>query len=625
MGVSFVDQSQNGSEVLADDATWIRGAHTFKFGYQYSRYFYNDNSLSDAGRFTFTPRSTDLPGFDSSTGHAFASFLLGAVNNASHGISGISSAFRQPYHEFYFSDDWKATPKLSVNYGLRWGIIPPFFERTGRMSEVNLTTPNPGADNIPGALVFASKGQRFNDTYYKLIGPRFGLAYQFSDKIVVRAGYALTNTPPIANNWGYGGFLNGFNGSDNVTASTSPTGFVDDPSIYLSDPYPAFTATLPNTDPTQLNFQGGVPTTAPDANRPTYVQNYSLTVQYLLPKETVLEVAYVGNKGTRAWGGITAWNQYDGLGSNLLSMGDTLTDPVSAHMQYLPYASFPTNFSVAQALRPWPQYFGVEEQFPYNTNSNYNSLQVTVTKHLTKGLGFMAAYTWSKAIGYVDANGPGAYYATLQDYHNRALERSVTGFNIPHDFKLTWVWQTPVGKGRHWDLHWANPVLGGWQLSAIQHYSSGGSLRISEGDLFIPDGIAPGIRPDIVSGQNLTVGGAASPKNVDINVPTPYLNPAGFASVPQTNDGVPLRVGTAPRELPNVRGPGTAGETFRLEKKFPITSREGTYFGLGMTMTNPFNRHTTYISSTDITSSQFGALLANGGGRTVQLDARFNF
>jgi len=622
MGVGFVDLSQNGSEVLVDDATWIRGAHTFKFGYQYSRYFYNDNSLSDGGNFTFTPRATDLPGYDASTGHAFASFLLGGANSASHGISGISSAFRQPYHEFYFSDDWKATPKLSINYGLRWGIIPPFFERTGRMSEVNLTTPNPGADNRPGALVFTNN---VNNTYYKLIGPRFGLAYQLSDKIVIRTGYAITNTPPIANNWGYGGFLNGFNGNDNVIAGTSPTGFVDNPSLYLGNPYPAFTQTLPNTDPTQLNYSSTAPTTAPDANRPTYVQNWELTVQYLLPKETVLEVAYVGNKGTRDWGGITAWNEYNGLGSNLLSMGDLLTQPVSAYPQYLPYASFPTNLTVAQALRPYPQYPSVQEQFPYNTNSNYHSLQITATKHLTKGLGFIAAYTWSKAIGYVDQNGPAAYYATLQDYHNRALERSVTSFNIPQNFKLTWVWQTPVGKGRHWDLHWANPFLGGWQMSMIQNYSSGGALAISEGGLLIPDGIAAGIRPDVVAGQNLTLGGAASPKSVDVFNPTPYLNPAGFSLVPQTANGVPLRVGTAPRELPNVRGPGVASETFRLEKKFPITRREGTNFGLGMTMTNPFNRHNTYISSTDITSSQFGMLLAGGGGRTVQLDARINF
>jgi hypothetical protein len=265
----------------------------------------------------------------------------------------------------------------------------------------------------------------------------------------------------------------------------------------------------------------------------------------------------------------------------------------------------------------------VQEQFPYNTNNNYNSLQVTATKHLTKGLGFLAAYTWSKAIGYVDQNGPAAYYATLQDYSNRRLERSVTSFNLPQDFKLTWVWQTPIGKGRRFDLHWANPVLGGWQLSAIQHYSAGGSIAIAEGGLLIPPGIAAGIRPDIVAGQRLTLGGAAS--NVDVNNPTPYLNPAAFAQVPQTSDGLPLRVGTAPRELPNVRGPNSAGETFRLEKKFPITKREGTFFGLGMTMTNPFNRTGRYINSTDITAPDFGALYANGGGHTIQLDGRIEF
>jgi hypothetical protein len=625
MGVGFVDLSQNGSEVLMDDATWIHGAHTFKFGVDYTRYFYNDNSLSDAGSFSFSPRQTDMPGYDASTGNSFASFLMGAVNNAGHGISGISSAFRQPYIESYFSDDWKVTPKLSLNFGLRWGIVQPFSERTGRMSEISLTAPNPGADNQPGALVF---GSQFNNTYYGLIGPRFGFAYQFRNNIVVRGGYAITNTPPIANGWGYGGFLNGFNGSDNVIAGTNPNGFVDDPSIYLSTPYPAFNATLPNTDPTQLNYESTVTTTAPDANRPTYVQNYSLTVQYLLPKETVLEVAYVGNKGTRDWGGQSGssytgggWSEYDGLPSSLLSMGDVLTAPVSQYPQYLPYASFPTDLTVAQALRPWPQYFGVEENFPYNTNSNYNSLQVTATKHLTKGLGFIAAYTWSKMIDYVDNNGPGAYYVVVQDYANRGLERSISSYNIPEDFKLTWVWQTPVGKGRHWDLHWANPFLGGWQLSAIQHYSDGNPVQVTESGLLIPNGIAPNIGPD-VTGQPLTLGGSAN--NVDVFNPTPYLNPAGFSLVPHTADGVPLRVGSAPRYT-NIRGPGIASETFRVEKKFPFTKREGTFFGLGMTMTNPFNRHSPYISSTDVTSSQFGELLAGGGGRTVQLDGRIEF
>jgi len=628
-GVGFVDTSQNGSEVLMDDATWIHGAHTFKFGFVYTRYFYNDNSLSDAGSFHFDPRQTDTPGYDASTGNSFASFLLGAVNNAGHEISGISSAFRQPYIESYASDDWKVNSKLSINLGFRWGIVPPFYERTNRMSMVDLNVKDPGAGNHTGALVFTRNfpgailspfGNRLNSTYYGLLGPRFGFAYMLNNKMVIRGGYAITNTPPIANGWGYGGFLNGFNGSDPVVAGTSPTGFVDNPSIYLSQPYPAFTGTLPNTDPSQYNYCCGVSTTAPNANRPTYVQNWNFGIQYALPKQTVLEVSYVGNKGTRDWGSV--FNQYDALPASMLSMGDVLNQQVSSNMQYLPYAGFPTNLTVAQALRPWPQYFGVTETWPYNTNSNYNSLQVTVTKHLTKGLGFIAAYTWSKDIGYVDNNGPGAYYATVQDYSNRGLERSITMYNTPQDFKLTWVWQTPVGKGRHWDLHWANPFLGGWEFSAIQHYADGGPVQISEGGLLIPNGFAGGIRPDSVAGQSLVLHGM--PSNADVFNPLPYINPAKFSPVTQTSDGMPLRVGTAPRYT-RIRTAGVASESFKIQKKFPITSREGTWFGIGATMTNPFNRHSPYIASTDITSSEFGQVLAGGGGRTVQLDARINF
>lgn len=128
---------------------------------------------------------------------------------------------------------------------------------------------------------------------------------------------------------------------------------------------------------------------------------------------------------------------YNGLPSSLLRLGDVLNEPVSDHPQYLPFPTFDTSLTVAQALRPYPQYGRVDEQFPYNTNSNYNSLQVTVTRHLTSNLGFLAAYTFSKAIGYIDANGPGAYYTSVQDYFNRGLDRSITEFSTPHEFKLT--------------------------------------------------------------------------------------------------------------------------------------------------------------------------------------------
>lgn len=618
MGVGYSDYSPNGSYILQDDLTWIRGQHSFRVGYEYTRYFYNDRALSDAGVFNFSPRATDLPGYLNNTGQAFASFLLGAVNSASHSVVGYSQGFRQPYHGFYAMDDWKLSQKLMVNLGFRWEIIPPFYEVTNRMSEIDLNAPNPEAGSRPGALVFRS---HVNNTYWKEFGPRIGLAYKVSEKMVVRAGYAMTNTPPIANNWGYGAFTFGYNGNVNVPAGTGPTGFVDDPSLYLSQPFPNLKSPLPNKDPSSANFTTGS-TTAPDANRPGYVQNYNFTIQYQLPGQTVLEAAYIGNKGTRVWGGTpgSGFTELDGLPTRLLAMGDVLNDPVSLHPQYLPYAKFPTDQTVSQALRPFPQYYGVEEQFPYNTNSNYNSLQITVTRHLTSGLGFLAAYTFSKAIGYVDSNGPAAYYANAQDYYNRGLERSVTSFNVPQNFKLTWVYDTPFGKGRRWNLHWANPILGGWQLAGIHNYSSGAALAITESGVNIPPGFSSGIRPDVVLGQKQ----ALSYGKVDVQVPTQYLNPAAFVQSPITVNGTPLRVGTAPRFLPNVRGPANLSETFRISKKFYLGA-ESRFFALGATMTNPLKRTVPYINDANVGDSSFGTLLLGGGDRVMQVDARFEF
>jgi hypothetical protein len=407
-----------------------------------------------------------------------------------------------------------------------------------------------------------------------------------------------------------------------LIAGTSPTGFADDPVTYLRNPYPSLQGSLPNTDPNSANTQD-VSTTARDANRPGYTQNYNLTIQFQLPASTVLEVAYIGNKGTRMWGGTpgSGYTDYNGLPSRLLAMGDILNDPVSDHPQFKPYPTFDTSLSVAQALRPYPQYGQVNEQFPYNTNSNYNSLQVTVTRHLTTNLGFLAAYTFSKAIGYVDANGPAAYYTSVQDYFNRKLDRSITEFSTPHQFKLTWVYETPFGKGRRWNLGWANAILGGWQLAGIHNYSSGLPIQVTYSGFTIPVGFAPNIRPDIVSNQ-LTVGGA--PTKTDFSKGTPYLSPAAFAVQPTTSNGVPLRPGTAPRYLPTVRGPHQMREVFRMSKRFYI--REKMFFGIGATADNLFKRTTRDFLGLDIADpSSFGQLVQRGGGRTIQLEGRFEF
>ncbi|MFN7994111.1 MAG: carboxypeptidase regulatory-like domain-containing protein [Bryobacteraceae bacterium] len=611
IGVGSYGASANGSWIINDDVTKIHGKHTFHFGYQYTRYYYNERNFSDSGVYNFSPVQTDLPGFEAQTGNAYASFLLGAASSASHYITDLSDAVRAPYHAAWFHDDWKVTPRLTLNLGLRWEIITPFYETTNRFSYIDLSQPDPAAGNRPGTLVFKN---RPSNTYWGELGPRLGIAYQVSNKMVVRGGYAILNTPPITNGWGYGGFTTGYNATITVAKGTSPTGFADDPAIYLNQPFPGLGYSLPNTNPAAANFVANT-TTAPDANRPGYTQNWNFSIQYELPKQTLIEVAYVGNKGTRLWG----FNALDVLPASRLSMGDTLLNPVSSNPQYIPYSGFPTSLPVSQALLPYPQYYAVNEAYPYNSNSNYTSLQVTATKHLTKDLGFLAAFTWSKTIDYQDSNGAMGY-GVPQDYYNRALERSVAGFNVPISVKLTWSYALPFGKGKKFDLHWANPVLGGWNLTGLQSYQSGLPIIVYQSGLNMPPGFGS-IRPDVIN-SNVSLGGV--PTAVDYSVPTQWINPAAFASVPMTGNGVPLRVGTAPRTLPYLTNPRSMNETFRLAKEFPFLN-ERFHFRVGATAMNPFKRRYAYVVDTTVGDSAFGQVLQDGAFRQVQIDARIEF
>ena len=613
IGVGSYGAAANGSEVLKDEMTKASGKHTFHLGYQYTRYFYNEENYSGSGTFNFSPNQTALPGFTTETGNAFASFLLGTVNSASNNVAALSDGFRGPYHALWIQDDIKLTPKLTINAGFRWEIITPFYERTNRMSYIDLSSPDPAAGGRPGVIRFKN---RPTDTYWGEIGPRFGIAYQVNDRMVVRAGYAMMNTPPTANNWGYGGFTTGYNASISVPAGSSPTGFALDPSMYLSQPFPSLGYTLPDTNPADAHFNASQ-TVSPDANRPGYVQNYNLSIQYLLPAQTVLETAYVGNHGTRLWG----FGAQDVVPATNLALGDTLIEPVSSHPQYIPYAGFPTNNTVAQGMLPYPQYYSVNDFYAYNTSSNYNSLQVTVTKHLTQGFGFLVAYTWSKTMGYQDNGGGSTAGASPQDFFNRKLEYSLASFDQPHNLKLTWNYEVPVGHGRRWDLHWANYVLGGWQISGIQNYASGYPISVNYGAYNLPAGFGQ-IRPDLLSGVPLTLNTTASLK-LDYSVPVQWLNPAAFAVQPLSGNGVPLRVGTAPRNL-NIRGPMTLNETVRASKAFPFLHEKAS-FRIGMTMTNPFKRTYAYVTDSTVGNSGFGQLLEGGASRTLQLDARIDF
>ena len=229
------------------------------------------------------------------------------------------------------------------------------------------------------------------------------------------------------------------------------------------------------------------------------MQNFNFGIQYQLPQNLVLDVTYIGNKGTNLIsGGLDAMNQ---LPVSALRFGDALLQPLSANpaLAPVPYAGF--TGTLAQAMRRFPQYQNVGQYLSNFGISNYHSLQVTATRHFTKGLAILGAYTYSKAIADVVNQVDGGLSA--QDVYNRRLERSVTEFNTPNNFKLTWIAEVPVGRGLLIQpRRCRNAILGGWNLTGIHNYRSGSPLQVTMGG-FRSDALFNGtIRPDWLTGVN---------------------------------------------------------------------------------------------------------------------------
>jgi hypothetical protein len=396
--------------------------------------------------------------------------------------------------------------------------------------------------------------------------------------------------------------------------------FPQDPVLYLHDRYPDFAGTLPNKNPALANNQN-TNYIARDSNRLPYVQNYSFGFEFQLPASSVVEINFIGNKGTRLLApGLDNLNQ---LPVNNLALGDALIDPLSARpgAAPAPYAGF--NGTVAQALRPFPQYQNITQKWPNFGTSDYNSLQISYSRHFTRGLAINGNYTWSKAIGIVDDTGVDGGIQS-QDVFNRLLERSIEAFNVPHNVKLGWIYELPFGPGKHWLASGLmGKVLGGWTVTGVQQYRSGDALQITTSGLrgtaifngaFRPD-LVPGIPIVIDQGQKVVFSTGAG---------TQYLNPAAFAQVPRTANNVPLRLGTAPRYLPSVRGPASFNEDFGLVKKFAFTEQKSLEFRGDFA--NAFNRAGRGNPVTDITSPLFGRITgAQKGPRNIQLGARFVF
>src|SRR5262249_42195270 len=322
--------------------------------------------------------------------------------------------------------------------------------------------------------------------------------------------------------------------------------------------------------------------------------------QFQLPASTVLEMNYIGNKGTHLMA--RGYSDPNGLPFTVTQQyGDLLPRPWSPSSPIpAPYPGFTgTNL---QALRPYPQFTGINDQFPNIGNSNYNALQVQVTRHFHKGLALLAAYTFSKTIGEADN---ALDSESIADQFNRRLERSIINYDYPHFFKLTWIYELPIGPGKAVRVGGlAGRIIGGWQVTANHQVRSGGPISISTGGISNPTGSVA--RPDYVAGQSVVANGDAPINFRGVTGGTAYLNRSAFANPAVFAGGQNLvqRLGTVGPSPPTIRGRYSTSENIGIEKALKMS--EARYVEWRGTFINPFNRHGIGGLITNITDPNFG-------------------
>jgi hypothetical protein len=568
-----------------DDVAWTTGKHTVKAGveYRYMTFPQTGWAVNTGGSFTFADNETAGYGPKGAvlnagiTGNEFASFILGQVNNA-----GFSVPFKympkMKYLSFWGNDDIKLTKNLNITLGLRFDWQGGLYEQYGRFSTFDPSAPNPIGVN--GATIFNSSKANGNSSWN--VGPRIGFAYSFNPKTVIRGGYGMYYAGVQADSWDpypVDGYQtnpvapNNFNGLAPAFYfnGTGPCPATRTQLTTLSVPcgWPAGSITLPpQLRPDVANGGNPVGVDPRTYTMPRY-QNWSVSFQRQLSTNMAIDIAYVGNHGTRLVDGRSSAGVYDNMNpASVLNLGApvlgaTFTSGVCDSNCGGVAAPYPTfSGTVAQALRSWPQYQAINWRFFPFGNSHYNALQAAFERRLSAGLQLKVSYTYSKLMNNGAETGLGSGGPPVQNPSDMSNLYSVSSDDVPHIFSVGWVYQLPFGKGKPIASNASGlleKLIGNWQISGIQSYSSGRPLSIT--------------MPNDLSGYLFNTAKfpnkAGSGKSGNFSNPytDSYLNQGGWS------DPGALQFGDAPRMDANVRGFKYFNEDISIYKD--------TYFGEG--------------------------------------------
>lgn len=437
----------------------VMGSHSLKIGYEYllihteildtnplyGQDTYNGGFSKPTCAQLGMPSTCTVPS-DSAT-YNLADFIFGVPATISQG-SYLVVNLRQFLHAAYAQDDWRVTPKLTVNLGVRWDFASPLYERDNNYSDFNPST---------DSMVKATGGSLYNRSLvhpdYKDYAPRLGLAYSWDSKTVIRSGYGISysyfNRP--------GSALEGINAPQALfgTFSQSITPGQAPPAGFLTT-LNSFSTGIAN--PAAFNPATQNVVYIPSNFKWPYIQSWFLSVQRQFPKNTVVELSYNGNHSL-----------------NLPILGD--------YNQAVPSPSGQTlSLAARRPIQGWGPITWVDPA----GNNNYEGMNVRVERRFAQGLYFVNSFTWGHAMGdseqaleYFPSPGFGANPQNIHDLHN---EYSSTAYDIKLNNVTSVVYQLPFGKGRQFGSNW-NPVLdavaGGWELNSINTAHTGQPIDLA--------------------------------------------------------------------------------------------------------------------------------------------------
>ena len=491
----------------ADSFSILRGKHTFGMGFDFRTWVQKrDLSTNFLGSYSFANNTILNNGgagangcatMTCGTGNTVADFLLGYYSGASTfqpgpfspttGNPGNLNRYHFKYFAPYFQDDWKITPNLTLNLGLRYDFRTIPFEEDNKMFWID-------TQNTAGGLCFADKtlltdgiapaGNGFyrycgrnnpRDPSYTPFAPRFGFAYRpfGNEKTVVRGGYGVFFDSSETREIDDSGDLYPFVIRTSITPTVQPTF----PKL-TNNLFPVTSTLLPvavgsNNGTTYAAGSQFIAVIISEHPINPYVQQWSLSVERELMRNTTLEVNYVGNKGTHLLDRTNINQPYPAADPGLCQSDPSAGDcPVSARVSY-------PNFTNGTGTLDshWDGY------------SNYNGMNIKLERR-SNNLALLAVYTWAKSMDDKSAAaGIGATngFAGHMDDHNPNLDYARSDFNVGQRFVGSWVWNLPFGRGQHYlgDANTAtNLAVGGWQFTGIATFQQGFPFSVLANDIY---------------------------------------------------------------------------------------------------------------------------------------------